>query len=116
VFLLIFQRAPAAVGVLSTEAVPARLVHAALLHLHFGHLKTKQETSEVSGSHGGEAADCGVLGCGYGYTSMRLASSLSRRPVFRNFGKRLQDQHAVSQPRRPQPVKQTYNSFSKLRV
>jgi hypothetical protein len=42
--LLVLQRAPAAVRVLSTKAVPARLVHAALLHLHFGHLQTTRNS------------------------------------------------------------------------
>jgi hypothetical protein len=45
--LLVLQRAPAAVRILSTKAVPASLVNAAFLHLHFGYLQTEQETRSV---------------------------------------------------------------------
>jgi len=41
--LLVLQGAPATVRILSTKAVPARLEHAALLHLYFGHLQTEQD-------------------------------------------------------------------------
>jgi hypothetical protein len=43
--LLVLQGAPAAVRILSTKAVPARLIHAALLHFYFGHLQTEQAAS-----------------------------------------------------------------------
>ena len=41
--LLVLQGAPAAVRILCTKTVPARLIHAALLHLYLRHLQTEQD-------------------------------------------------------------------------